>query len=70
MLDEARRCWWAVPPRADTLVLFRSDMVLHRVAPCHAPRYALTVFWSVADTRPVNAADERAALMSNLSNLC
>ena len=52
MLDERSRCWWALPPVADTLVLFRSDRVLHRVAAftltpkclptmqCHVPSYA------------------------------
>ena len=27
-------------PLADTLVVFRSDRVLHKVEPCHVPRYA------------------------------
>ena len=50
MLDETRGCWWRVPPLADTLVLFRSDRVLHRVAPCYGevPRFALTIFLSEA----------------------
>ncbi len=60
MLDEARRCWWAVPPREDTLVVFRSDRVLHKVEACHvAPRHALTVFLHAARVL------ERAALAAS-----
>jgi hypothetical protein len=44
MLDERRSCWWAVPPRSGTLVIFRSDRVLHKVEACFRTRYALTVF--------------------------
>lgn len=44
MLDEESGCWWAVPPRADTFVMFRSDRVLHKVEPCFVTRYALTAF--------------------------
>ena len=44
MLNEAQGCWWAVPPRSGTLVIFRSDRVLHKVEACHRTRYALTVF--------------------------
>ena len=65
MLDEARHCWWALPPRADTLVLFRSDRVLHKVEPAFAPRFALTKFF----VRRISVADERDALISNLSGL-
>ena len=63
LLDEPRRCWWAVPPRADTLVLFLSDRVLHKVEPCHAPRYALTVFMSAVD-RELEHACLRSVLAS------
>jgi hypothetical protein len=38
-------CWRAVAPEADTLVLFRADRILHKVAPAHATRYALTTFF-------------------------
>ena len=42
----ASKCWRTVPPRAGRLVIFRSDRVLHKVAPAHADRYALTMFFS------------------------
>lgn len=38
-------CWRAVAPQADTLILFRADRVLHKVAPARATRYALTTFF-------------------------
>lgn len=44
MHDPEHECWRTVAPRADTLVLFRSDRVLHRVAKAFAWRLALTVF--------------------------
>ena len=63
MLDEERRCWHEVQPAADTLVIFRSDKVLHKVEPCFdAPRYALTVFLS--DSRAREKAEESALLAS------
>ena len=40
------RCWRRVTPRANRLVLFRSDRVLHHVAPTYATRYALTMFFA------------------------
>ena len=39
------RCWRTVAPTAGRLVLFRSDRVLHKVAPSYATRYALTMFY-------------------------
>ena len=47
LLDERNKCWWAVPPREDTIVFFRSDQILHKVEPCYSRRHALTTFWSV-----------------------
>lgn len=48
MLDERNRCWRAVAPMADTLVVFLSRDVLHRVAASSGRRrFALTSFWSV-----------------------
>jgi len=44
--DPRQLCWHTVLPQADTLVFFRADRVLHRVAPCHRWRLALTVFLS------------------------
>ena len=44
MHDATHACWRTVLPRADTLVLFRSDQVLHRVARAFEWRLALTVF--------------------------
>ena len=35
-------------PCADRLVVFRADDVLHRVAPVHRPRVALTTWWDFA----------------------
>ena len=42
---ETGPCWRAVAPEADTLVLFRADRMLHKVAPSHARRFALTTFF-------------------------
>lgn len=44
MHDAEHACWRTVAPTAGTLVLFRSDKVLHRVAPAHAWRCAFTLF--------------------------
>ena len=44
MHDAPHECWRTVAPHADTMVLFRSDKVLHRVAPSYRWRTALTVF--------------------------
>lgn len=44
MHDASHECWRTVAPCADTLVLFRSDKVLHRVAPSYRWRTALTIF--------------------------
>ena len=44
MHDASDDCWRTVAPNADTLVLFRSDKVLHRVAPSFRWRTALTIF--------------------------
>lgn len=49
MLDEASRCWRAVAPESDTLVVFRSRDVLHKVAPTLRRRFALTAFWSIGN---------------------
>lgn len=50
LLDErgasfSERAWRSVQPAAGTIVLFRSDRVLHKVVPAFATRYALTAFW-------------------------
>ena len=42
--DPENGCWHTVSPRRDSLVIFRSDRVLHRVAPSYRWRTALTVF--------------------------
>mmetsp|Transcript_21544 Transcript_21544/g.71240 ORF Transcript_21544/g.71240 Transcript_21544/m.71240 type:complete len:174 (+) Transcript_21544:284-805(+) len=42
---EGGECWRAIPPAADTLLLFRSDRMLHKVAPSHSTRFALTTFF-------------------------
>ena len=60
MLDErdrGRRCWRSVPPRAGTLVVFRSESVLHQVLPTYKPRVALTVFFTAG--RDENTPRER-----------
>jgi hypothetical protein len=47
MYDEPSRCWRAVAPVADRLVIFRADDVLHRVGGVHGRRrYAMTAWWS------------------------
>lgn len=43
--DEAGRCWRTVRPEADTLLVFRSEEVLHRVMPSFRQRFALTCWW-------------------------
>lgn len=63
LLNEDRECWMVVPPVADTLVLFRSDRVLHKVEGCAAQRHALTVFASLGRSE-AEVARERAALAS------
>ena len=45
LADAAHRCWRSVLPQAGRLVLFRSDPVLHKVAPAHRKRWALTLFF-------------------------
>ena len=66
LLDESKRVWHEVAPRADRLVIFRSEKVLHKVMPCFksVPRLALTVFLSEGTT-----ADEaeKAAVLSALA---
>lgn len=46
MLDRRERAWWSVEPHADTLLIFRSEQILHKVLPCFTPRVALTQFLS------------------------
>lgn len=46
LLDRRERAWWAVEPNADTLIIFRSEQILHKVLPCFTPRVALTAFLS------------------------
>ena len=43
LLDEASGCWQMVEPVADTLLLFRSDRILHKVRAARAPRFALSL---------------------------
>ena len=47
MLDQDSRCWRSISPLAGRLVIFRSDDVLHRVAPnlSERERFALTAWW-------------------------
>lgn len=40
------KCWRSVRPRAGSLVLFRSDLVLHKVNPTWERRFALTMFYA------------------------
>lgn len=67
ILDEARQRWWSVPLRAGTMVLFRSDLVLHKVEPCHAARSALTVFMSLGRSK-ADVERERAALLGSMTS--
>ena len=43
LLDEAGQCWRSVAPAADTLLLFRTDRVLRKVAPARADRCSLSI---------------------------
>jgi hypothetical protein len=43
LLDEVAGCWQSVAPKADTLLLFRSDRVLHKTAPCRSACSSLTL---------------------------
>eukprot|EP00904_Undaria_pinnatifida_P010183 jgi/Undpi1/6295/HiC_scaffold_20.g08778.m1 len=45
----------AIAPLLDRLVIFRSDRVLHRVLPCNAERFMLTVW---VDSPDVNSPEE------------
>ena len=51
-------CWRSVQPIAGRLVLFRSEMVLHKVNPSYARRFALTMFYA-AKTQKELKRDER-----------
>lgn len=66
LLDESKRVWHEVAPRADRLVIFRSEKVLHKVMPCFksVPRLALTVFLSEGTTAE---EAEKAAVLSALA---
>ena len=49
--DERANCWHELPPHEDTILFFRSEKVLHKVRPSHAPqRLALTAFFTAART--------------------
>jgi hypothetical protein len=67
LLDEAAKCWWSVAPQENTLVLFRSDLMLHKVLPCFGKRHALTVFCSLGRDDS-DIARERAALVALMSS--
>ena len=54
-------CWRSVLPRAGTLVLFRSDRVLHKVAPAFERRFALTMFFGATYGSGVRREDPRLA---------
>ena len=62
VLDEANKCWVSMAPKADSLLLFRSDRILHKVLPSFHSRVALTVFMSVGRTE-ADAQREQAALV-------
>ena len=58
LFDERRRVWHSVMPRADTVVIFRADTVLHKVEPTHrAARYAMTAWWYVAGDGATKSRD-------------
>ena len=46
VFDERLRCWHMLPPREDTLLIFRSERVLHQVCPSYRSRLALTAFFT------------------------
>ena len=45
LLDEQTRCWQAVRPVGDHIVIFRADAILHKVEPTYRERFALTAWW-------------------------
>lgn len=51
--DDHDRLTTRVLPRQGRLVLFRSDVILHEVLPCHRPRYSLTGWFRIASDLPV-----------------
>jgi len=57
--DESK--WNSVLPVADTLVLFRSDKVLHKVAAAHAERHAVTMFFYATQLDEASAVKAIAA---------
>ena len=81
LFDERDQVWWALPPRADTLLLFRSDRVMHRVEPhrrhCKdiassegiGGRYAMTIFLQEGGRTAADKDAERDALVSRLTQL-
>jgi SM-20-related protein len=42
-----------VLPKQGRVVLFRSDVILHEVLPCHRPRYSLTGWFRTASDLPL-----------------
>ena len=51
------KCWRSVQPLAGRLVLFRSDMVLHKVNPTWARRFAITMFYAAATKKELKAKE-------------
>eukprot|EP00752_Nemacystus_decipiens_P010511 g9361.t1 len=48
-----------IAPLLDRLIIFRSDRVLHRVLPCYAERFMLTVWIDSPDVNPVEESTLR-----------
>lgn len=55
-----------VEPRLNRMVIFRSDVIAHRVLPCHAERYCLTIWCSGNPTSSTHEFDkEKLHLLVN-----
>ena len=64
MNGPTEKCWRSITPLAGRLVLFRSDLVLHKVNPAWGRRFALTMFYA-ARTQAELKSEERKSRASS-----
>ena len=66
------KCWRSITPLAGRLVLFRSDLVLHKVNPTWGRRFALTMFYAARTQAELKKGElsERRQQQQNTVNLC
>ena len=64
MNGPTEKCWRSITPLAGRLVLFRSDLVLHKVNPAWGWRFALTMFYA-ARTQAELKSEERKSRASS-----